>query len=332
MPESKPNSRNQGIHHPPHLIYGVFFTIIAIVALVALIVVSSQADDTSQTAAVTPDAPTVDSVTIAATSQGGSASAISLTENTTSTVYIYGTVSDNNGCEEIDDADGGASTWAVAFYRTDVTDGATCTPSNADCYQDTEIDADITNCTPGGGDLTVDYEMDIDVYYYADATDAGSSPDHSATTWTANVSVTDDDGQTGTASATTELNTLKAINVESSIDYGTVALGADSAEQDITITNTGNDNDLDPTIEQASDWSCTVGTIAVSYLHWNTTAAQSYWDGTTTTNSGVDLSNMSILKATTTVHSSADDVYTILRLPTTGVGGSCTSVLTFTAA
>lgn len=315
-----------------YLIYGVLFSVIALVALIALIIVSSSADDVSQTAAVTSAAPTVDSVTIALTSLGSSASAIDLTENTTTTVYIHGTASDSNGCEHIDDADGGSSTWAVAFYRTSVAGGSSCTANNSNCYQDTEVDADITNCTSGGSDLSVDYEFDIDVRYFADATDASSSPDYSSTTWTANVNITDDAAETGSSSATTEMNTLKAINVDSSVDYGTMALGANSSEQDITLTNTGNDNDLDPTIEQASVWSCTVGTIAVSALHWNTVSGEGYWAGTTTTVSGVDLDNFSIIKATTTAHGSTDDVYTTLRLPTTGVGGSCTSVLTFTAA
>ena len=101
-----------------HYIYGIIVTLIAIVAIVGLVIIKSQTDTASQSASVTNTSPTVDSVTIATTSQGASASTINLIENSTTTVYVHGAATDNNGCEEIDDAETDAS-WDVIMYRSD---------------------------------------------------------------------------------------------------------------------------------------------------------------------------------------------------------------------
>ena len=195
-------------------------------------------------------------------------------------------------------------------------------------YVDTEIDGDLTGCTPGGSDLTVDYEFDFAVQYYADATDASSDPDYSTDTWTAYVAVTDDNsGSDSDSATTTEMNTLLAIDVTSSVDYGTIALGASNGTaKTVTVTNTGNENSLDATIEQASTWTCTVGTIAQSAVDWNLTDGGA-GAGTTVSATPANLS-MSINKYGGTA---TDDVYLYLTLPSTGVGGTCTSTLTFTA-
>jgi len=244
-------------------------------------------------------------------------------------VFIHGSATDNNGCEEIDDV-ATNSLWNVGFQRSNVPNGLFCTPDDENCYFDTEIDDDLTGCVPGGADLTLDYEMDFDVQYFADATDAGSAPDNSVADWFAFVFVTDDNGGFGfSGGATTEINTLAALDVTTPTAYGTIALGGESPEQTITITNTGNTDELDPTIEQTADWVCTpIGTIDKGQVHWNTTAVQGYGAGTAVTASAVDLNDMSIDKFGGTA---TGEVFTILTLPADGISGSCSSTLTFTA-
>jgi hypothetical protein len=273
--------------------------------------------------------PTVDSVTIALSSGGGMESEINLTENASTTVFVHGTASDVDGCEDIDAAIT-PSVWKVVFYRTDVASGNSCTQDRSNCYQDTEQDADITGCT-GGGDQDVNYEMDFDIDFYSDATDVGSNPDHSSTNWTGYVEVADDASGTGSNSITTEMNTLKALDVSVSVEYGSLDLGATSSETTVTVMNTGNDDDLDPTIHDTNGWTCTIGTMNPGQVHWNTVESQGYGSGTAVTSSTVDVNNLSIPKSTNG-SPSTKSVYTTLKIPATGVGGSCSSTLSFTAS
>lgn len=273
--------------------------------------------------------PTVDSATIALSSGGASTSSVNLAENSATVIYIHGTATDSDGCSQIDNVSS-PSIWKVAFYRTTVSNGENCSANNLNCYQDTEVNTDLTNCA-GGADVDISYEMDISVQYYADATDSGSSPDYSDTTWTAYVSATDDNGGIGTLTTTVEINTLRAIETTGTINYGSVELGGTSAEQTIIITNTGNDNDLDPMIRQNTDWTCAVGAVATEYTRWNTTQGQGYASGTAMTLNDVDLNNISVAKSNDGSSSSAN-VYMMLQMPSTGVGGSCSSAITFTAA
>lgn len=272
--------------------------------------------------------PTVDATTIALSSLGAAATEINLIENSATTAYIHGTASDTDGCAQIDDVSS-PSSWAVVFYRTNVTGGSSCANNESNCYQVTEQNSNLSGCS-GPGDPNLAYEMTVPVQFYADATDVGSNPDYSATAWTASVTVTDDIGASGSRTATTEINTLKALNVITSISYGNLDLGATSAEQTVVITNTGNDNDLDPTVRQTDDWTCTNGTIAAGNTHWNLTAGQGYAAGTAMTQSAVDLNNLSISKSTGSA--STKNIYTMLQLPAQNIGGTCSSTLEITAA
>lgn len=272
--------------------------------------------------------PTVDAATIAISSLGVAASEINLIENSATTVYIHGTASDTDGCTQIDDVSS-PSSWAITFYRTNVTGGNSCANNESNCYQITEQNNNLSGCT-GEGDPNLSYEMTVPVQFYADATDVGSNPDNSATTWTASVTVTDDIGASGSRTATTEINTLKALNVTAPISYGNLDLGATSAEQTVVITNTGNDNDLDPLVRQTENWTCTTGTITAENTRWNLTAGQGYAAGIAMTQSAVDLNNLSIPKSTGSA--STKNIYTMLQLPTQNIGGTCSSTLEFIAA
>ena len=86
------------------IVYAVTFSVIAVVALVGLVMVKSEADDTTQSGSVANATPTVDSVTTALATGGADDTSLTLTENTTTTVYVHGTATDNNGCAEIDAA------------------------------------------------------------------------------------------------------------------------------------------------------------------------------------------------------------------------------------
>jgi len=272
--------------------------------------------------------PSVSTLVVALTSLGTSTASINLIESTTKTIYIHGTAADPNGCLEIDDVSS-PSSWQVTFYRTTVTNGANCTPNGRDCYQVTEQNSHLSGCS-GSGDSDLAFEMTVPIKYYADATDPGAMPDFSATNWTARVLVTDDGSLTGSASATTEINTLSALSVAGSVAYGALALDQESAEQTFLITNTGNDNDLDPFISDTSGWTCALGGYPASAVRWNTLSGQSYASSTAVSASSTNLNNLSIPKSSdTAVATSA--IFLRLKTPPTGAYGSCTGTLNFTA-
>jgi len=274
-----------------------------------------------------PSTPVVESVIIATSSNGDGISELNLIENSTTTVYIHGVASDEDGCGDIDAALS-PSIWRVALFRTNV--GPGCTPDGRNCYQVTEETSNLSGCTPGGSDKDLNYEMSVPVWYYADATDVGSAPDRSAVEWTADVLITDDTGNSGSNSATMEINTLRAFEVVGTADYGSVSVGNVSEEQAITVTNTGNDNDFDISVHDSGGWTCTLGTLGPEWVHWNLTALQNYESGTAVSSTATSIENFNLSKASD-AGSSTKDVFVTLGMPTSGVAGNCTSTLTVLA-
>ena len=307
--------------------YKVIFMIIAAIVLVALVLVVffyTRADDTGQTTVVGNASPTVDTVTSAITTGGADQATITPTENTTKTLYFHGAATDNNGCDDFDTA----ADWSMKLYRTDKTSG--CSADNNDCYAGSTDDLTISGCT-GASDLNLDYEWEDDIQYFADATDAGSP--NAATNWTVSITAADTASASGSNTDTFEMGSLIALSVTASVNYGTVALGADSAEQTITFTDTGNRAiDADQTAD--GDMSCTgpgSSDIAVGAAHIATLTGFTYGtddQALTTTATTVD---MSLAQRTSEVTPSTDDWFAILRMPATGVGGTCTNTITFTA-
>ncbi len=151
--------------------------------------------------------------------------AITLTENTTKAVSATADVSDPNGADDIISA-------TSTIYRSGV--GAGCTADDENCYK-------IASCTFSGATSTVTCTANIQ--FFADPTDASSTA-YSAQNWLAEITVTDSASATGASSTLSgvELNTLWAIDITATINYGAVSPTADtgSTNQSVTVTNTGN--------------------------------------------------------------------------------------------
>lgn len=312
--------------------YGILFTIIAAVALVGLVymfVVRSQADDTSQSAGVSNANPTVDTVITAIASGGADQANIAVTEGSTKRIYIRGVATDNNGCNDIDTA----SNWSFDVYRTNVTSGAACTLDNNDCYDGNTTNLTFTNCT-GAGDLNLDYEGFLDLQFYSDATDAASA--NAATTWTASMKAGDE--SSGVSSAVTdtwELDSLIALGVTASVNYGTLALGADSSVQTITFTQTGN-RSFDINRSAGGDMICDgqgSQNIAIGQVKRHLTDSVFAWTDAAaaalSTTPTEDELNMG--RRTNDASALTASYYLRLRMPSTGLRGTCTNTATFTA-
>ncbi len=309
-----------------HLLYGVLFTIIALAALVALIRMQSRADTVSQTVATGNATPAIDLITISAGSYGTAATALTLTESTTTTAYIWGNASDSNGCEQID----AAADYAIKFYRTNVTGGSACTADDNDCYSIATLNITVDQCTVGGSDLISRYQGTVALNYFADPTDTGAV--QAATSWTASVTANDGTATSAAGTATTEINTLLSLDVTGTVNYGTVALSGTSANQTVSVTNTGNAG-IDATISGTTgSFTCTVGNFTLGSAEWSLSPVFTYGTGTDITTISAALhSAVGALVVQRTAGVSSSNFYTAVQLPATGISGTCTNTLTVAA-
>ncbi|MFN3692835.1 MAG: DUF2341 domain-containing protein [Candidatus Paceibacteria bacterium] len=151
---------------------------------------------------------------------------ISLLPGTTTRVYATGTVTDFNG---VADLVNGTST----IYRSSV--GPSCTPNNNNCYVSTIGNkCSFTNCSGN----TCTFECYADIFFHAEATDDNGD------TWLAYLEVSDTSGgyDMATPPAGVELYTVRALSVDSGINYGSLAPqdNTGSYNPTTTIANTGN--------------------------------------------------------------------------------------------
>lgn len=312
-------------------LFGILFTIIAVVALVGLIYmlsVRSSADDSAQSTTVSNANPTVDTVLTAIASGGADQANVNPVENSTRTLYIRGQATDNNGCNDLDTA----ANWNLDVYRTNVASGSACTTDNNDCYKDvTTSNLTFTGCT-GAGDLNIDYEWTAALQYYADGTDAAAV--NAATTWTAGVTAGDEAaGVSSVVTDTFEYNSLIAFDITATVPYGTLALGADSAQKTVTFTQTGN-RDLDADQTASGDMICNGSgsqNIPVANARLSLTNGFTYGTGDAALGAGPLNFNLTLGRRTNDGAALTKDSYLILRVPATGLRGTCSNTLTFTA-
>lgn len=300
-----------------HKIFFVIFLLVFSITGLFFQLQQVSADEIITGASVGNEVPGASSVDI-----DSAATAIHLTENTTTAVTVTATVSDNNGCEDIDSVQ-------VKLFKTDT--GASAADDDNNHYTVSAVSDG--NCTAGGADLTDTFTATVNVNYYADPTDDGSI--YADTNWTAEVTPFDE--STGTSDTDTiEMSTLTALNVSGSISYGTVGLGEDtgSTDQSVTVTNTGNegiDIDLDGYGDADGDgyaMVCTAGNVPIADEKYSATASTEYDSKVALSDSATEL-DMDIPQQTASA--STKDTYWGLSMPSEGVRGTCSGVVVFTA-
>lgn len=275
------------------------------------------ADSSSTSVSVTNATPTVSAVSI-------SPSTITLTENATTTVTITATITDGNGCSDVFSS----GTIVATLYRSGVAATSSCTADTNNCYRSITLSDVTTSCT-GGTDTSGNASGTAQIWYYAEATDASST--YPSENWVAWVKATDFATASSTSSSTAELNSLYALNVTASINYGTLAANADtgSSNQVATTTNTGNykidaefsgTNMTDGGSLSISASQQKYGTSSVTY------ASLSYSLSTSPTQRDLNL-----VKATTSTTPSATSTYWGLAIPAGQAAASYTGTNTFTA-
>jgi hypothetical protein len=193
-----------------------------------------------------------------------SGAGISLLPGATTTVYATGTVTDLNGPGDLVAA-------TSTFYRSGVAGGAGCTANNNDCYIAGASSCTFTSCA--GFSCTVSCEADF--YYHADATDIAPFLGEN---WLASIEVVDGNGviDIGTAPSGVELFTLHALDVTSSIGYGSLAVSSTtgSFNPTTTVENLGN-RPIDVNVE-GSDLSDGGSSVIPAYEQLFSTTTFSY--------------------------------------------------------
>jgi len=273
--------------------------------------VEVMADTATTTATITNATPTVGAFTV-----NGGAASITLTEGDNSSIVASTTVTvtDNNGCSDI-------STTTAKFYRTDKT--GSCGANEYDCY--TTVNCSLTggSCT-GGADTDSIYTCTITLNYFTDPTDDSAAA--SSTNWTMLVTA-DDSSNQGTNTDTIEVASLSALDVTTPIAYGSIALSADSTDQEQTITNTGNVR-LDAQFSGTS-MTCTTGSIDVGQQKFGTSTITVWGDAPFALSGSGTERDWDVAKKTTSTSTSA--VHWMLEAPSSGADGSCSGSNTVAA-
>lgn len=286
----------------------LFWTIIFVVIITSVLsttdMVTAVDSDTSATEAAIGNA----TPTIGVISRDAS---ITLVENGyTAIAWATTTITDNNGCDEIDMA-----TSVTALFYDDDAVNTDCSTSGRDCYVVASTTCAVTagSCT-GEGDSMVEWSCYTHPWHYANASAAWK--------WYIMATDTSAAGDADTSDAVT-VNSLIALDVtEVNIPYGTLALNSLSTQATTTVLNTGNKSAMDVGIKESTQFDCAVGHITSTYQHYSQSGGFSYGDGTALTTSTVTL-NADIVQGQNGSTAPSETIYWLLTTPTSGVSGEC---------
>ncbi len=331
--------------------------------LIVLVGVSlrSQADAENTTTAVgiTNATPTVNTMLFGYatnTEPNPTISAFTLEEASTKDVHIFGTYSDENGCEDVS----ASGTMKLVFYRTGSAATSTATTGLCDaganmryCYDDTigspayVSSSNVGSSCTGGTDTTATYDFALKVKFYADPTSgSGTDTEFASETWGVHVYAVDAAYATGTRWSSIEMNDLTALTLlDSTIQFGTLAVDAETISTSngdtakmVAAQNSGNRNMLDVGLSGTA-LTCSLGTIAVGQVKY---ATGTYDSGLTYTTYPGTLSSGSAVSAgfylgiargaegVETGETVSTNTHWGIKIPT-GVSGSCAGTITFTA-
>jgi hypothetical protein len=263
--------------------------------------------------------PTVSGVIL----NGGSN--IRLIESSATTVVATCTVTDTNGYSDINSV-------VARLYRSGVTSSEACTQDGSNCYGTSTCAT--SSCA--GNDCVA--TCNFNVWFIAEPTDAGS--DWSGETWEAWIQATDSYSSSSSATNSSEMNTLTALDVTDSINYGSLSAGGknDPLDKLALATTTGNEA-IDASISgtnMCTDYpTCTVST-SITYQKYATTTAIGYNSSTaqgcyTASSSAISLEFVTV-KPTATPSNQAQSIYWGTLVPTGTSPGTFEGVNTFSAA
>lgn len=302
----------------PNLVIGFILLIIIAFVVVGLVMIYSRADTVTVETDVDNASPVVSKIFLSSAAYGAKndfTAGIPLLAGGEKDVYVNGSVVDENGVADIKSVD-------LKMYRSGV--GKACSKDKNTCYE-------VASCETKSVDKnTLDYNCPVSLSYFADATDVSS--DYSADTWSAAITVSDNSGANASSTVEADVRTLLALNIPTSISYGTLTNGqstTSSNNQVYTLTQQGND--AASVTVKGTDMACSVtGTIPVGNQQWSTSDV-SYADANATalTTTAVD-TGIEIAPQTDDLTTVTTNLYWNLAIPD-DVVGTCTGTNTVSA-
>lgn len=231
-------------------------------------------------------------------------SPIDLAPGTIQTVDCSATITDTDNWNNI--------TTVNATFWDAVSSTETSADDNNNHYTNTE-------CTLGANDTATSRIVNCKFYpqYYANAS-----------TWTCKIRSYNSTGDLVSNESNATVNQLIAVDVtEATIDFGTLALGAtSSSDASATVKNTGNVQ-IDVRLS-GDDMTCSPGAISVGSIKYSASSGNAYADMTALTGGFVTL-DLNIPKSTGAASTAL--TYWKVKIPSSGVGSTCTDTVTFTA-
>lgn len=261
---------------------------------------------------VSNQTPTVTNVSL------NSGSNISLTENTTVQISATATVSDADGYADISSATG-------KIYRSGVSGGSSCTANDNNCYADASCD--LSGCSGNSCTAT----CSVDMQFHADPTDTGTP--WSSEEWVAWIEGTDSQSATGSAdnssSQDIDVISLLALDVTSSINYGSLNPGEsnDPLDKITTITATGNVS-LDVTL-YGTNMTSGGDTIVVGQQKYALSSSTAYSSGITLLVDPGAEAEINCCKTFSSASKATDDVWWGIEIPNPQAAGSYSGTNTF---
>lgn len=262
----------------------------------------------SPTATIGNATPTISSIGISEVAYGSdtSASGFIPTVGADKVLHVSGVINDVDGGIDI-------STTSVVFYRTGA--GASCVSDKNDCYR---IDTCSLNAAYGTSE-EVAYDCAVPIAYFTDSTASGGK--YPNDTWTAYMTTKDSTGRYATTSKQTEIQPLLALNIPSTLSYGSVPLGSTSGAAALTFAQRGNTK-ADVQISGGSMNCSHGGSIPVSSQRWSLASTTTY-ASSTPLSASTTLVSLSLGYRTVDASELTTSMYWRVSVPATGVGGTC---------
>jgi len=273
-------------------------------------VIADTSNDVSANVTVGGEAPTVSTITCV------DGATLTLNAETTKLLNCSATITDLNGYEEIDSVRG-------VFYNSSAEDDSedyTQNYKNGTCF-----------FTEAGSGTDRDVECTFTVWYHANPND-----------WTVYFNATAG-SDTAINTTTVTVSDLVALNVtETEIDFGSVDLGENSSQITTVIKNTGNvdiDLNINETLYNGGMYCTDVASdnittdAASTGVRYNTTTGFIFADTVSNLTDTNPLYDFNLGEASDTGAPTAptDDLYWLIKLPASGLTGSCSTTVRISA-
>jgi len=299
-----------------------WLTILAIFVLTifgaGVVLKEIMADTIIPTVTVGSAAPTIGTIVL------NVGNAISLTENSNVYIMATATVTDTNGYADIKSV-----TSSLECNQTTTICGLGVGNAPTWCYYIPNGNGSSTCATTSCAGNSCTIVCGTPVWFVAEPTDASGT--YPAKAWEIDITVSDIAANVARGSTTQELNILPAVDVSSSIAYGSLNPGGTSTEKYTNSTNTGNLK-IDLTMLGTSTWATGPLIIDTGRQKYATESAMGDWaTGTALASNTAALWNYDLIKPTaTTTNTATGSIYWMIKIPDGQAAGSYSGTTTIT--